>query len=168
MALGPVIFKLHLFESPTDRQRSETCILWLCEALAAIDKTWIEAYPQTPPLYQAPVKYHFDPARPDAWKDIPTIIKDGHGDCEDLACWRVAELRASGIPARPYIKWRRGSKGMIYHVVAWHPDGRIEDPSLALGMRGPSPRHALFIGEDLEYVRGLGAAALMALPFIPP
>ncbi len=154
MALGPVIFKLHLFEDPKDRKRSERCILWLCEALTAIDQTWIETHP-TPPLYSAPVKYAFAPGLPDAWKDIPTILEDGHGDCEDLACWRAAELRHAGIPCRPYIKWRQSKegRGMIYHVVVWWPDGRIEDPSLALGMKGPEPRHALFVGQDMEYMR---------------
>ncbi len=102
-------------------------------------------------------------------------------NCEDLACYRVAELRElpwhferpapwdstktealdprfpqgekeraaqkagqlwpgwkkvdGGIRAKPYAKWRRGPKGNYhYHALVLLPDGRIEDPSLVLGM----------------------------------
>jgi len=93
-------------------------------------------------------------------------------NCEDLACYRVAELRelpyhyertatwdksrtevadprypqqggtfsgwkkiAGGIRAKPFAKWRRGPKGNYhYHALVYLPDGRLEDPSLVLGM----------------------------------
>jgi len=108
-------------------------------------------------------------------------------NCEDLACYRVAELRElpwhyeriapwkhrkdngkpniemadprfpqggaelnaalakrpwpkwkkvkGGIPAKPFAKWRRGPEGNYhYHALTYLPDGRLEDPSLVLGM----------------------------------
>lgn len=108
-------------------------------------------------------------------------------NCEDLACYRVAELRElpwhyeriapwkkkkddgkpniemldprfpqeqatieaslakrpwpgwkkvkGGIPAKPFAKWRRGPQGNYhYHALTYLPDGRLEDPSLVLGM----------------------------------
>ena len=101
-------------------------------------------------------------------------------NCEDLACYRVAELRElpwhyerqsklkgrteyadprypqersamaaskknqpwpgwervrGGIRAKPFAKWRRGPQGQYhYHALVYLPDGRIEDPSLVLGM----------------------------------
>ena len=108
-------------------------------------------------------------------------------NCEDLACYRVAELREvpwhyeriapwkpkkddgkpniemadprfpqgdaeraasaakrpwpgwkkvnRGIPAKPFAKWRRGPEGNYhYHALTFLPDGRLEDPSLVLGM----------------------------------
>ena len=70
------------------------------------------------------------------FRDIPTIIEDKFGDCDCLACWRVAELQDIGIAARPYIKWRREGDRWIYHAVVWLPNGKIEDPSMALGMGG--------------------------------
>lgn len=46
-------------------------------------------------------------------------------DQEDLAAYRVAELRATGIAARV----RYATKaGRLYVRVQW-PDGRIEDPT---------------------------------------
>jgi hypothetical protein len=106
-------------------------------------------------------------------------------NCEDLACYRVAELRElpwhytrplpsdktkiehsdprfpqspvstsgkktapaseknwsgwkkvkGGIKAKPFAKWRRGPAGNYhYHAIVLLPDGRLEDPSLVLGM----------------------------------
>ena len=108
-------------------------------------------------------------------------------NCEDLACYRVAELRElpwhyertapwkakkedgkrniemadprfpqddaeraasaakrdwpgwkkvkGGIPSKPFAKWRRGPQGNYhYHALTLLPDGRLEDPSLVLGM----------------------------------
>lgn len=102
-------------------------------------------------------------------------------NCEDLACYRVAELRElpwhyerqapwnrgkteaadprfpqgeaeraasaakrdwpgwkkvkGGVRAKPFAKWRRGPQGNYhYHALTYLPDGRLEDPSLVLGM----------------------------------
>ena len=102
-------------------------------------------------------------------------------NCEDLACYRTAELRElpwhyerqapwdkkkteaadprfpqgeaeraasaakrpwpgwrrvrGGVRAKPFAKWRRGPQGNYhYHALTLLPDGRLEDPSLVLGM----------------------------------
>lgn len=66
-------------------------------------------------------------------------------NCDNVACWRVAELRQAGIPARPYMTNRtRPDGGTTYHaLVLWPPIPGVpyetsEDPSLLLGMGGPS------------------------------
>lgn len=58
-------------------------------------------------------------------------------NCEDLACWRVAELRVRfGIGARPtYTSQVRPDGSYLYHILVELPDGSIEDPSRNLGMR---------------------------------
>ncbi len=58
-------------------------------------------------------------------------------NCEDLACWRAAELRVrEGILAEPTFIWKlRPNGGYLYHILVRYPDGRIEDPSRTLGMR---------------------------------
>jgi hypothetical protein len=58
-------------------------------------------------------------------------------NCEDLACWRAAELRVRyGIQAEPTFIWKlRPNGGYLYHILVKLPDGRIEDPSRTLGMR---------------------------------
>ena len=84
------------------------------------------------------------------FRDIARVIEKGAADCDNLACFRVAELRAAGINAQPYITWRRRDDGgYTYHaLVVWPPlddlsasptearNGGSEDPSLILGMGG--------------------------------
>ncbi len=75
------------------------------------------------------------------------VLADGTiaKNCDNLATWRVAELRQAGIPARPYMTNRtRPDGGTTYHaLVLWPPIPGVpyetsEDPSLLLGMGGPS------------------------------
>ena len=130
------------------------------------------------------------------WPDIPSLLMGTMGkgiypgpwgDCEDLACYRVAEYRElpwhyeriapwkkkkddgkpniemadprfpqgeaelaaalrkqpwpgwkrikGGVSVKPFAKWRRGPEGNYhYHALTYLPDGRLEDPSLVLGM----------------------------------
>lgn len=71
------------------------------------------------------------------FREIPRIIENGGGDCDNVASWRVAELCERGIDAQPYITWRRRlDGGWTYHVIVRWPDGSSEDPSLLLGMGG--------------------------------
>ncbi len=71
------------------------------------------------------------------FRDIPRIIENGGGDCDNVAAWRVAELNELGIAAQPYITSRqRADGGTTYHVIVLWPDGSAEDPSLLLGMGG--------------------------------
>jgi hypothetical protein len=71
------------------------------------------------------------------FREIPRIIENGGGDCDNVASWRAAELRELGIDAKPYITWRqRPDGGYTYHVIVLWPDGSSEDPSLLLGMGG--------------------------------
>lgn len=58
-------------------------------------------------------------------------------NCEDLACWRAAELRERyKVDAEPTFIWKlRPNGGYLYHILVRYPDGRIEDPSRTLGMR---------------------------------
>lgn len=76
----------------------------------------------------------------ECFREIPRIRENGGGDCDNVACWRAAELRELGINAVPYITWRfRADGGTTYHVIVRWPDGTAEDPSLLLGMPEPYP-----------------------------
>jgi hypothetical protein len=107
---------------------------------------WIRAYPRlSPPLYHSGVIYKPEKHRADHnghtieygedWQTIPYVILNGFGDCEDLAAYRSAELRAQGVKATPDIAIRQLPDGAWRaHVRVRHPDGTIEDPSARLGM----------------------------------
>jgi hypothetical protein len=112
-----------------------------------------------PPLYESGVYYQEDPPGEENWKDVPAVLKDGHGDCDRLVAWRVAELQVAGIDAEPIIKWQQVPKdvmislghpshmvpengiSMVHVCVGW-PGWRsgdpslVEDPSKILGMGG--------------------------------
>lgn len=107
----------------------------LVESLVMADRAYLRDFPNTPPLYQAGVKYVFNR---DRWQDIPTVIAYGEGDCKDFTAWRVAELRQHGIRAAVHVTERKifGPDGRthMYHVLVRFPDGSIEDPSRMLGM----------------------------------
>jgi hypothetical protein len=86
-----------------------------------------------PPLYRSGVRYRREPQIPgryEQWLTIKDLVARGHGDCEDLASTRVAELRRLGVRAIPWLL----KNGPTWHVVVRYPDGRIEDPSRILGM----------------------------------
>jgi hypothetical protein len=71
--------------------------------------------------------------------DIPALYRRGKGDCNELAPVRVAELWRSGIAASPYLTKEPNDRGGVtYHALVLWPDGSSEDPSLILGMGGPS------------------------------
>ena len=112
------------------------------ESLCQINKTYLQTH-KVPPLYRTNVIYEAETG--EEWKDIYHILKDGYGDCEDLACWRIAELQMAGINARPYIKWRKDKGVWVYHALVWLPGNRIEDPSLALGMAGKIIRKPIYV-----------------------
>lgn len=110
-----------------------------------------------PPLYASGARYQEDAAGREDWRDVYAIldrIRTGKGiDCDNLICWRVAELRVAGIPAEPVIKWQhlpyalavqlgypadwvpKEGLWMVHCCVRW-PDGTIEDTSKNLGMGG--------------------------------
>ena len=106
------------------------------QAMTALNERLIPPF-GVPPLYESGVVYRREDRRKrkgllsfERWQTAPICLKSGAGDCEDLACWRAAELRLKGyeVLALPI----RSSLG--YHIIVKWPDGRIEDPSKRLGM----------------------------------
>lgn len=107
------------------------------DALTLRDELYLRTHPRTPGIYDAGVIYQEEPPGAEDWADIPTVLKLGWGDCEDLACWRAAELRIRhGIDAHPQVSCSIQADGSrLYHITVLLPDGRTEDPSRNLGMR---------------------------------
>jgi hypothetical protein len=107
----------------------------LVEAIILADRAFLRDHPETPPLYQAGVRYLFNR---DTWLDIPSVLARGSGDCKDFVAWRCAELRRDGIMATPDVTVRTEDRPSgritIYHVRVRFPNGMLEDPSRMLGM----------------------------------
>ena len=139
MSMGPIHFDLSLFKTDDDRPRCQKVLLLLLHTLMEIDKNWIldqrRQGKNVLPLYQSPVKYSLERIDDgEWWQDIPTTLGRGYGDCKVLAGWRGGELRAAGIAAKPWIEWRTVDGSLRYHALVKLPNGRVEDPSSAMGM----------------------------------
>lgn len=109
----------------------------LLEALVRLNVLYLNDHPDTPELYSSGVRYKREPPGKEDWLSIPEAIKRGVADCEDLCCWRAAELRFDGFQAMAFSS-REPSKGPrpLFHVRVRLGGGRIvEDPSAVLGMR---------------------------------
>lgn len=130
-----ITIKCHIFKKNVSRTYSQKVILYFLEAMVNCNREWIRRNPKTPSLYKSGCRYVRE-YETEEWLDIPTIILAGGGDCEDLACWRVAELRNQGIKCQPFIRWRKFGDFYLYHVLVLYPNGRMEDPSKILGMNG--------------------------------
>lgn len=107
-----------------------------------------------PRLYDSGVFYQEEPPGKEDWLDIRSLYSVGKGDCEDLACALTAERRVyDGIMSIPTIKTKfipsvqlraAGYRNkdvprdglFLVHVLSQLPDGTLEDPSAALGMKG--------------------------------
>jgi len=135
-----VIFRTRLFQSEAERPASEVVLRLFLEALTAANVAWLKFNPNTPPIYEAGVRYHQETPKvkggaiPEEWLQIPYVMERGWGDCEDLACWLAAELQCKGTQAHPVFSWRTSGRYSIYHIMVKLPDGRVLDPSRRLGM----------------------------------
>jgi|SRR5882672_6449750 len=140
-------FKLNPLDNPESRNECLQVMLW---ALVIWDQRLIRAHRKQgtplPGIYTAGIRYQSEPEGSEEWLDIPAILQQNWGDCEELAAWRVAELRDAGIQARPAWRHRRvqsedtGKEYSMYHIVVAVPSStakggyEIEDPSAKLGM----------------------------------
>lgn len=127
-----------------DRKRAHRRMQILLDALTGLHLQHFAEHPQTPGLYKSGVVYEREPPGREDWQDIPTTLRRGSGDCEDLATYRAADLMRRGIPARAIAKPRPmvirtedgPALGTLWHILTRWPNGAIEDPSLKLGMEG--------------------------------
>lgn len=106
----------------------------LLEVLTEADVAYLRKHPRTPRLYASGVRFRREPPHEERWNDVPEVLRLRYGDCEDLAAWRCAEWRLAGVWARPLL--RSGGRAHLLHAVVLLPDGRIEDPSKRLGLKG--------------------------------
>lgn len=133
--MARITFVLDMFD-PAELDRSDATLRVLLNALVAADYLYLKRHPETPLLYQSGVRYQEEPPGAEDWQDIKTCLNLMWGDCEDLACWRAAELQIRGIDAHPdFTRDVKPNGKTLYHIVVRLPDGRIEDPSRQLGMR---------------------------------
>lgn len=129
-------FESALFGPGVSREQSNAAIAVMLDALYRLDLLLLQAKPNFPRLYDSGVRYRREPRGVEKWQDAAVTLARGYGDCEDLACWRAAELYTRDrIAAVPRFTWRRLRDGAtMYHIQVLWPNGHVEDPSARLGM----------------------------------
>jgi len=84
----------HFDEDDRDEDRHFAPIIPLLEGLIKVNEWHLRRSlrraqkglgPPIPPLYTSGVRYKADPPGEENWKDIPAVLKDGHGDCLPLS-----------------------------------------------------------------------------------
>lgn len=76
---------------------------------------------------EPPGDEHFDLAK--------TVLGRGWGDCDDLAPWTAATLRASGVDPEARAVVRKSGPNR-WHAVVERSSGKVDDPSRWAGMGG--------------------------------
>jgi hypothetical protein len=128
-------YELACFSTVTHEEKLDILKAML-EALILANVFYLRHRPDTPPLYAAGVPYVVEPPGRDNWQDIPRTLALREGDCEDLACYRIAELRVRhNENAMPYVTAKKIGTFTLFHIQVERGDGTVEDPSRILGMR---------------------------------
>jgi len=96
------------------------------------------------------------------WRELPYhyrgIGNDGKPMLADprlMPCYEPIGRRfqkvQGGVPSKPFAKWRQREDGSFaYHALTILPDGRLEDPSLVLGMTWEDEFHRLGLAEKFK------------------
>ena len=138
VAMYRITFESDAFNGVQDADESLEYLAAALDMLIAWDTIYLLRHPNAPLLYQSGVRYEEEPIGAEFWRDIPTVLKYGSADCEDLSAWLIAEKRVRfGVPARPLIIPQLRPNGKYpYHIAVASPDARngVLDPSKDLGM----------------------------------
>lgn len=137
----------------TTETKDPAVLQQLLQWLADLDLVYLLEHPHTPALYASGVLYRREPRQvvvAERFAGVPEVLRQGWGDCDDLAPWRAAELNLRGVGARPVLidashpSYRKISGGArvrrLWHVVVERElpgESRevvYEDPSARLGM----------------------------------
>ena len=114
------------------RQAIESAV----ETLARANMAYLAKYPNTPSFARAPIKYQRELKITGAerWQTIPEVLERGHGDCEDLSAWVIAEARRAGLRAKPFVTGKNGKWHIRVKLRTRSGRTEIFDPSRDKGM----------------------------------
>lgn len=134
--------QLGTFDSPIHPDVMAGLIVSWTRALVDTNVVFLSTHRNVPSLYQliarGDVSYKEEEFGFEDFFDIPTILKQRHADCEDLAAWRTAEYRVAGYWADVVVTWEAleldtGDIDILFHVRTISQFG-LEDPSERAGM----------------------------------
>jgi hypothetical protein len=106
------------------------------EAVTRLDEDMIvkgKAPPLDRVLAAGRVRWQPEPPGAERFDNAAVVFGRGWGDCDDLAPWHAATLRANGIDPEATAFARQSGPGR-WHAVVRRSDGSVDDPSIAAGM----------------------------------
>lgn len=104
------------------------------------------------------VKYKLEPPGEEDWKLPHNVIRDGWGDCEDLAGWRAAGLRFTGEDGAARVKVVKTGENKL-HAVVERSDGTLDDVCKEMWLNQP---------EGQKRLKMLGASASDVFKVVKP
>lgn len=121
-------------------ERTLACLLWgLCFA----NTGYLLDHPATPLLYQSGVHWQEEvptgksgcggPGQ-EKFLGVEQVLGQGHADCEDVACWRISELRLG----------RGLMRGPLTPPMAGHPRPTVIPVPWGMRPLGPNVQPAFF------------------------
>ena len=79
-----VTMELDAFNGTRDASESILMLGAMTDCLIRINEIFLASRPNVPLLYQSGVRYEEEPLGAEFWRDIPTVLKYGSGDCLPL------------------------------------------------------------------------------------
>lgn len=130
------------------------------EATTRLDEAMLARGAPTLGAARGKVRWRPEPPGQEHFDHLGEVLRRGWGDCDDLAPWHAASLRHSGAdPGARARVYRSGPRR--WHAVVQRSDGRVDDPSKALGMGpGVAPGVAGAAYEPLVGGTSIGAYAI--------
>lgn len=133
-----VLARLQTPKTLRSSEGRKRCVEAMGNALASVNVEYLREHPSTPSLYRSGV-YYCDNYRgaADVWRDIPTTLDAGCGNCTALTAWRLAELWNSGqhdAEAHVIEQILPNGNTVFHMLVRFAGSQREEDPSAMLGM----------------------------------
>jgi len=108
------------------------------------------------------VKWKPEPPGEERFDHAGIVLGRGWGDCDDLAPWHAASLRASGEDPDAMAFVRR-SGPTTWHALVKRGDGTVQDPSKAAGMGGAT---GVVVG--VGWAQDMGARPAVLPTMFPP
>lgn len=151
----------------TPAELKMTVLCKMLDVLHEANGQWLAAGNRAPALYSSGVHYQEEALGKDEWQDIPNTLERGTADCEDLASYRVSELRAGGEAAQHTVEHQKSPNLVLYHIRVRRQNGDIEDPSCRLGMSGACQNVVLRANLQAEAAKKGASTTQMAAGVAP-
>ena len=148
-----ITLELGGFDGLRDAQESFEKLAAALDGLIAQDVIHLRWHPTTPLLYQSGVRYEPEPLGAEFWRDIPTVLQYGTGDCLPVSTLVLRDdyTFAPIIALRPGDRIMEDGQATIVQECVVTGEKSVLAFALSNGrVLRASPEHRLFTADDKE------------------